>query len=63
MPRSQQVHAAVSGVKKFRRIFTIYVSKNDAVCCEVETHCESSPLALFIRKKLWAHFQNLSVQK
>jgi len=50
MLRSQQVHTVVSGVKKFRRIFMIYVSKNDAFCWDVETHFESSPLAIFKRK-------------
>jgi len=50
MLRSRQVHRAVSGVKKFRRIFTIYVTKNDAFCRDVETHFESSPLTMFKRK-------------
>ena len=34
---------------------TIYVSKNEAVCCEVETHFGSFIRASFI-KHFWAHF-------
>jgi len=41
-------------------IFTMYVSKNEAVeavCCEVQTNFERFPLPRFT-KKLWAHFHN-----
>jgi len=46
--------------KSSRQIFMIYVSKNEAVCCEVQTHFASFPLARLI-KKLWAHFHDLCV--
>jgi len=42
------------------QIFTIYVSKNEAVCCECQTHFVSFLLARLI-KKLWAHFHDLCV--
>ena len=38
----------------------IYVSKNEAVRCEVQTHFASFPLARLI-KKLWVHFHDLCV--
>ena len=34
----------------------IYVSKNEAFCCEVETRFGSSPLARFERKNSWYNF-------
>jgi len=50
-----KVYREISG-----EIFTIYVSKNEAVCCEVQTHFASFPLARLI-KKLWVHFHDLCV--
>jgi len=44
------------------RIITIFASKHGAVCRNVETHFESSPLARFT-KKFWAHFHDLCVWK
>jgi len=40
----------------------ICVSKNEAVCCEVQTHSGSFRLASFV-KKLWVHFPDLCIQK
>ena len=40
--------------------FTICASKNEPVCCEVQTHFASFPLARLI-KRLWAHFHDLCV--
>jgi len=34
------------------RIFTIHASKNEAVCCEIQTHFGSSLPASFIEKVL-----------
>ena len=42
--------------------FSIFASKNEAVCCEVLTHFESTPPAS-LQKKLWAQFHDLCVQK
>jgi len=36
--------------KSYGRIITIYVCKNKAVCCEVQTHLGSSPPARFTEK-------------
>jgi len=38
----------------------IYVSKNEAVCSEVQIHFVSVPLERLI-KKLWGHFHDLCV--
>jgi len=46
--------------KSSGQFFMIYVSKNEAVCCEVQTHLASFPLARLIIK-LWAHFHDLYV--
>jgi len=35
----------------------IFASKNEAVCCEVQMHFGSSPLASF-PKMFWAHFHD-----
>jgi len=40
--------------KSSGRIFTIYASKNEAVCREVETHFGSYPLVRFTKKVLGA---------
>ena len=42
--------------------FTIYVSKNEAVSCEVQMHFGSFRLMRFM-KKFWVHFHDLCVQK
>jgi len=42
------------------QIFTIYVSKNEAACDEVQNHFATFPLANLI-KKLWAHFHDFCV--
>ena len=52
---TSKVYREISG-----QIFTIYVSKNEAVCCEVQTHFASFQLAR-LTKTLWAHFQYLCV--
>jgi len=39
-------------IKCSGRIFTIYASKNEAVCCEIQTHFGSSPLASSTEKVL-----------
>ena len=39
-------------IKCSGHIFTIYASKNEAVCCEIQTHFGSSPLASFTEKVL-----------
>jgi len=36
------------------RIITIFASKNEAVCREVQTHFENTPLARFTKKFLGA---------
>jgi len=36
----------------FGHIFTIYVSNNESVCCEVQTHFGSFHLARFIKNVL-----------
>jgi len=41
-------------IKCSGRIFTICASKNEAVCCEIETHFESSLPASFKEKVLGA---------
>jgi len=41
-------------IKSSRRIITIYVSKIEAVCCEVQTHFEGFGLARFMKKVLGA---------
>ena len=43
--------------------FSICASKNEAVCCGVQTRFRSFRLSSFIKKKLWAHFPDLCVQK
>ena len=48
--------------KRSGRTFTICVSKNEAVSCEVQTQFGSFHLARFI-KKFWAHYHDLCVQK
>jgi len=40
--------------KCFGHIFPIYVSKNEAVCCGVQTHFESTLAARFTEKVLGA---------
>ena len=45
------------------RVFTIYASKNEAVCCWVQVHFRSSLPARFTQKDFWAHFHDLCVQK
>jgi len=40
--------------KSYGHIITIYASKNETVCCEVQTHCGSSPPARFTEKSLVA---------
>ena len=47
-----EVFALQSYRKSFGRIFTIYASKNEAVCPEIQTHFGSSPLASFTEKVL-----------
>ena len=42
------------------RIFTIYVSNNEAVCCVVQTHFGRF-LLVRLTKKFWAHFHDLCV--
>ena len=44
------------------RIITIYASKNEAVCREVQTHFGSFLRASFM-KRIWAHFLDFCVQK
>jgi len=56
--RVQGLHKKISG-----RIFTIFVSKNEAVCCWVQVHFRSSLPARFTQKDFWAHFHDLCVQK
>jgi len=51
-----KVYKEISG-----RIFTIYMSKNEAVVREVQTHFGSSCLQV-LQKKLWAHFHDWCVQ-
>jgi len=53
----QGLHKKISG-----RIFTIYVSKNEVVSCEVQTHFGRFHLTRFI-KKFWAHYHGVCVQK
>jgi len=48
--------------KCFGRIFTIFASKNEAAFCEIQAHSGSSLPASF-KKKLWAQFHDLCVQK
>jgi len=47
-----KVHRISSG-----RIFTIYVSKNEAVCRDIQKHFRSSPLARFAEKVLGAYLR------
>ena len=44
------------------RIITIYASKNEAVCREVQTHFGSFLRTSFI-KRIWTHFLDFCVQK
>jgi len=48
--------------KKFWAQFLDFVLKNEAACCEVQTHFGSVALARLI-KKLWARFHDLCVRK
>jgi len=48
--------------ESFGRIFTIYVSKNEVVSCEVQTHFGSIHLARYITKVLGALSQFLRPQ-
>ena len=49
--------------KKFSGLnVTIYASKNEAVCLEVQTHFVVLSLQV-LQKKFWAHFCDLCVQK
>ena len=48
--------------KSCGRNSTICGSKNEAVCCEVQTHFGSFRLSSFV-KKFWVHFYDLCVQK
>ena len=48
--------------KSYGRIFTIYVSKNEVVSCEVQTHFGNFHLARFI-EKFWAHYHEVCVWK
>jgi len=50
-----KVYKKISGC-----IFTIFASKNEAVCCEIQTDFGSFPHASFI-KKIWAHFLDFCV--
>jgi len=50
-----KVHRISSGC-----IFTIYVSKNEAVFCVVQTHFGRF-LLVRLMKKFWAHFHDLCV--
>ena len=60
--RILEVFALRSAWKSSGRNFTIYASKNEAFCCEVQTHFESTPLQS-LQKKFWAQFHDLCVQK
>ena len=42
--------------KSYGRIITIYASKNEVVCCEVQTHFGSSPPARFSEKNSGSFF-------
>jgi len=50
-----KVHRMSSG-----RIFTIYVSNTEAVCCVVQMHFARF-LLVRLMKKFWAHFHDLCV--
>jgi len=50
-----KVYKKISGC-----IFTIFASKNEAVCCKIQTDFGSFPHASFI-KKIWAHFLDFCV--
>jgi len=50
------------GRKGSGRIFTIFASKNEAVCREIQTHFGRSPHSR-LQKDFWAHFHDLCVQK
>jgi len=49
--------------KNSGRIFTIYVSENEAVCSEIETHFGRSPPPRFTEKVLYEFSQFLHAKK
>ena len=66
LPWSSDAFWKFSACKFYRkssgRNFTSCACKNEAVCCEVQTHLGSFRLAR-LQKKFWEHFLDVCVQK
>jgi len=60
--RILEVSSAQTLYRSYGHIFSIFASKNEAVCCEfgriLEVLCLQG-----LQKKFWAHFHDLYVQK
>ena len=60
--RILEVFSVQALYKSYGRIFLIFASKNEAVCCWVQTHFKNCGFSWFM-KKVWVHFHNFCIQK